>query len=43
VLTKDLTVDAEATKSLRKAMREERGAPEPFNFGYQPPIREAAE
>jgi hypothetical protein len=24
-------------------MREERGAPEPFNFGYQPPIREAAE
>jgi hypothetical protein len=23
--------------------RDERGAPEPFNFGSQPPIREAAE
>jgi N-methylhydantoinase B len=43
VLTKDMKVDAEATKSRRKVMREERGAPEPFNFGYQPPIREAAE
>src|SRR4029077_14010392 len=43
VLTKYLTVDSEATKSLRKAIREERGAPEPFNFAYQPPIREAAE
>ncbi len=43
VLTKANAVDVEATKSRRKAMRDARGAPEPFNFGYQPPIREAAE
>ena len=43
VLTKDRAVDVEATKKRRKAIRDERGAPEPFNFGYQPPVREAAE
>jgi len=43
VLTKDRAVDVEATNKRRNAMRDERGAPEPFNFGYQPPIREAAE
>jgi N-methylhydantoinase B len=43
VLTRDNKVDAEATRKRRKATRDERGAPEPFNFGYQPPVREAAE
>jgi N-methylhydantoinase B len=43
VLTRDNKVDTDATGKLRKAMREERGAPEPFNFGYQPTVREAAE
>ena len=43
ILTKDNSVNADATQNRRKAMRDERGEPEPFNFGYQPPIREAAE
>ena len=43
VLTADKTVNAGGTKSRREAMRQARGAPEPFNFGYQPPVREAAE
>ena len=43
VLTKDNKVNTEATQNRRKARRDERGEPEPFNFGYQPPMREAAE
>jgi N-methylhydantoinase B len=43
VLNADKTVNLELTQARRKSMRDERGAPEPFNFGYQPPVREAAE
>lgn len=40
VLTGDDQVDEAATAALRAKMKEERGEPEPFNFGYFP---EAAE
>lgn len=40
VLTGDDQVDEVATAALRAKMKEERGEPEPFNFGYFP---EAAE
>ncbi len=36
-------VDAAATEALRTEMRTERGAPEPFSFGFTPPDRMAAE
>ena len=42
VLRDGAVVDAEATAELRARMREERGAPEPFSFGYEP-AKEAAE
>src|SRR5579871_6902687 len=42
VLTDDNKVDGAATDRLRKAMREERGAPASFNFGFEP-VHEAAE
>jgi N-methylhydantoinase B len=42
VLTDDNKVDAAATDRLRKTMREERGPPAPFNFGFEP-VRDAAE
>jgi len=42
VLTDDNKVDAAATGRLRKTMREERGPPAPFNFGFEP-VRDAAE
>jgi N-methylhydantoinase B len=43
VLTEDLRVDVAATERLRARMREDRGPPESFNFGFEPPVREAAE
>jgi N-methylhydantoinase B len=42
-LTADNQVDAAATERLRQKMRADRGPPAPFNFGYEPPVREAAE
>jgi len=35
--------DVAKTEALRAAMREKRGAPEQFSFGYFPPVAEAAE
>jgi hypothetical protein len=43
VLNADNTVNVEQTQARRRAIRDERGPPEPFNFGYEPPVREAAE
>ncbi|MES2666138.1 MAG: hydantoinase B/oxoprolinase family protein [Pseudomonadota bacterium] len=43
VLTDKGAVDAAATEALRVQMREVRGAPEPFSFGFIPPKRMAAE
>jgi N-methylhydantoinase B len=43
VLTEDLRVDVGATERLRARMREDRGPPKSFNFGFEPPVREAAE
>jgi N-methylhydantoinase B len=43
VLDAQGNVDAPATATLRAAMREERGEPEPFSFGFTPPNRVAAE
>ncbi len=42
-LTADHHVDAAATEKLRRKMRDDRGPPAPFNFGFEPPVREAAE
>ena len=39
----DGTFDAAATEAKRKALRDERGAPAPFSFGFTPPERMAAE
>lgn len=36
ILTADGSVDDAKTDALRVAMRTERGAPEPFSFGFQP-------
>lgn len=43
VLTAEGKVDAAATQALRVEMREKRGEPEPFSFGFTPPDRVAAE
>ena len=43
ILSKDDQVDAAPTLKLRAAAKEERGAPPPFDFGYTPPERQAAE
>ncbi|MGC1358119.1 MAG: hypothetical protein WA851_20420, partial [Xanthobacteraceae bacterium] len=43
ILNADNTVNVEQTQARRKAIRDERGPAEPFNFGYEPPVREAAE
>lgn len=43
VLTEAGEVDAQTTASLRETRLAERGAPEPFSFGYVPPSSEAAE
>ena len=43
VLTPTKTADLAATATRRSAAKEERGAPQPFDFGYTPPVREAAE
>ncbi|WP_394730719.1 hydantoinase B/oxoprolinase family protein [Altererythrobacter sp. GH1-8] len=43
VFTDDGKLDEIATQARRKQLREERGAPEPFSFGFDPEQREAAE
>jgi N-methylhydantoinase B len=43
VLTPANTADLAATAKRRAAARAERGPPQPFDFGYTPPVREAAE
>jgi N-methylhydantoinase B len=43
VLVVENQPDAAKTDALRREMRDKRGEPEPFNFGYFPPVREAAE
>jgi N-methylhydantoinase B len=43
VLTAENRPDVAATAELRAVRKEQRGAPELFNFGYEPPVREAAE
>lgn len=42
VLTADNQVDVAATDAKRSAVREVRGAPPPFDFGYTPPERQEA-
>lgn len=43
VLTAANTPDVAATALLRGAQKQERGEPALFNFGFEPPVREAAE
>ena len=43
ILTVQNQPDIAATAKLRAAQKEKRGAPELFNFGFEPPVREAAE
>lgn len=43
VIGEDHQVDEAATEALRRRMKDERGAPEPFDFGFIPGVHEAAE
>lgn len=43
VLTEDNQADAAGTEKRRAAAKEERGPAPAFDFGYTPPVREAAE
>lgn len=43
VFTDDGKLDEVATQARRKHLKEERGAPAPFSFGFDPEQREAAE
>ncbi len=43
VLTPDNKADVAASATRRTALKLERGAPPPFDFGYTPPVRQAAE
>lgn len=43
ILTADNEPNLDATTALRAAAKEARGAPPAFDFGYTPPVREAAE
>ena len=43
VLTADNQPDLAATETLRAAAKEKRGEVPPFDFGYTPPERQAAE
>jgi N-methylhydantoinase B len=42
VLTADNHADVTATDAKRQAVKEKRGAPPPFDFGYTPPDRQEA-
>ncbi|HEY4171348.1 MAG TPA: hydantoinase B/oxoprolinase family protein, partial [Reyranella sp.] len=43
MLSAENTVEVAATATRRAAAKEQRGEPAPFDFGYTPPVREAAE
>ena len=43
ILTADNEPDTAATETKRVAMRDKRGPAPAFDFGFEPPVRDAAE